>query len=73
MTFDHNQGRLYAAEMLDDRGVSNMDKLVSGLAGEKWRQTTAQNLINAAVMRMAEGINPEYQRGVIEKAGEYLK
>lgn len=53
--FDRTQGALYAAEMITATGAKK---------GE--RKDTARRLYDAAQARLAAGINPDYQRGVIQ-------
>jgi hypothetical protein len=65
------QGRRYADEMLSTMTVSPMDKLVAGLPN--WQHTTAKHLINTASQRLAEGMNPDYQRGIIARARESME
>jgi len=67
---DYLQGRQYANDLLASHTVSDLDKLVAGL--QNWQQTTAQHLIDTATQRQADGTNPDYQRGVIERAKEQL-
>lgn len=65
-SIDYRSGWRYADEQLDDRAASQMEVLVSGL--QRWKESTARNMIQAAERRIAEGINAEYQRGVIDRA-----
>jgi hypothetical protein len=64
------QGRQYADDLLAANTVSGMDKLVAGM--QDWQTPTAQHLIDTATQRLVDGINPDYQRGVIERAKETL-
>jgi len=66
ISLDYRLGWRYANEMLDDNAARQAEVLVSGLP--RWKQSTAANLIAAAESRRAEGINPEYQDGVIARA-----
>lgn len=66
LSLDYRLGFRYACEMLDDRAARQAEILVAGLP--KWKQSTAANLIAAAESRKAEGINAEYQAGVIARA-----
>jgi hypothetical protein len=67
---DFIQGRQYADDLLATHTVSGMDKLVAGM--QDWQTPTAQHLIDTATQRLDAGINPDYQRGVIERAKETL-
>ena len=67
---DFIQGRQYANELLAKHTVSGMDMLVAGM--QDWQTPTAQHLIDTATQRLADGINPDYQRGVIKRAKETL-
>ena len=66
LSIDYRLGYRYACETLHDMTVRQIDVLVAGLP--KWKQTTAEHLIEAAQQRKAEGINPAYQDGVIARA-----
>lgn len=69
---DFNTGYRYASEILDDRAVTPLDLMVAGLSLVEWRRTTAKRLIDAANLRKADGINPNYQDGVIARANGCL-
>lgn len=66
LSIDYRTGYRYAAEVLDDRAASPVAVLVAGLP--QWKRTTADNLIESAQARKAQGINPAYQDGVIARA-----
>jgi hypothetical protein len=66
MNIDYRTGYRYASEILHDQSTNQMEALVTGL--QKWKEPTARNLIAAAQARLDAGVNPEYQRGVIERA-----
>ena len=66
LSIDYRLGYRYASEMLDDNAARQAEVLVSGLP--RWKQSTAANLIAAAESRRDEGINAEYQAGVIARA-----
>lgn len=66
ISIDFRLGFRHANEMLDDNAARQAEVLVAGLP--KWKQSTAANLIASAETRKAEGINVEYQNGIIERA-----
>lgn len=66
ISIDFRLGWRHANEMLDDNAARQAEVLVAGLP--RWKQSTAANLIAAAESRRAEGINAEYQAGVIARA-----
>lgn len=68
---DYLAGRRHADELLTPTGRTTLEALFEGVSG--WRRKTAQHLIDTATKRSADGVNPDYQRGVIERAKEYLK
>jgi hypothetical protein len=53
--FDRTQGALYAAEIMTVTGAK---------PGE--RKDTARNLYQVAMDRLNAGVNPDYQRGIIQ-------
>jgi hypothetical protein len=69
-SLDYRLGFRYACEMLDARAAKPVEVLVAGLPN--WAGSTAANLIHSAQVRIAEGVNPEYQRGVIARAEQEL-
>lgn len=71
ISLDFRLGWRYANEMLDDNAARQAEILVAGLP--KRKQSTAANLITAAESRRAEGINAEYQAGVIARASMELE
>lgn len=68
---DFHIGYYYADEVLDDRQAKQLDILLSGLP--KWKRVTAENLIQSANQRKAEGVNLSYQDGVIARAEKELQ
>lgn len=66
LSIDYRLGFRHADEMLADRAARQAEVLVAGLP--KWKESTAANLIESAEARKAEGINVEYQDGVIARA-----
>lgn len=71
LSLDYRLGFRYANEMLDDNAARQAEILVAGLP--RWKQSTAANLIAAAESRRGEGINAEYQSGVIARASMELE
>lgn len=71
LSIDYRLGWRLANEMLDDNAARQAEVLVAGLP--RWKQSTAANLIAAAESRRAEGINAEYQSGVIARASIELE
>ena len=68
---DYLAGRRHADDLLTASGSTNLQAVLYGLSD--WRRKTAQHLVDTATQRSADGVNPDYQRGVIERAKEYLK
>lgn len=66
LSIDYRLGYRYADEMLSEINVSQIDVLIEGLP--KWKQATAEHLIESARQRKVEGINAAYQDGVIARA-----
>lgn len=66
LSIDYRLGYRYAAEILHDSAARPVEVLVAGLP--HWKRITADNLIATAQARKAEGINPDYQAGVIARA-----
>lgn len=66
LSIDYRLGYRYADEALNDMSVRQIDVLVAGLP--KWKESTAEHLIAAALQRKADGINPAHQDGVIARA-----
>lgn len=71
MNIDYRTGWRYASEMLHERAVRPADVLVAGLP--HWQRALAENLIAAARQRLAEGVNVQYQAGVIARAEQELQ
>ena len=71
LSIDYRLGWRHANEMLDDNAARQAEVLVAGLP--KWKQSTAANLIASAESRRDEGINAEYQAGVIARASMELE
>lgn len=69
-THDYQIGYRRACEMLHDLSSAKAELYP---APANWKATTAQTLIDTAQMRLNDGINPEYQRGVIARAQEELQ
>lgn len=68
---DFQTGFRYANEILDDRAARQAEILVAGL--QQWKRNTAENLIQSATQRKAEGVNLSYQNGIIARAEMELK
>lgn len=68
--YDTIQGYKYANEVLDRRSVDALEVFVLGLREQDWRKDTAGVLLETAQKRMAEGVNPDYQKGVIARVME---
>ena len=68
---DYLAGRRHADETLTPFGRARVQVALFG--ENDWRNQTAKHLIKYATQRQAEGINPDFQRGVIERAKEFLK
>lgn len=66
LSIDYRLGFRHACEMLDDNAARQAEILVAGMP--KWKENTAANLIESAEARKAEGVNVEYQAGVIARA-----
>jgi hypothetical protein len=65
LSIDYRTGWRMADEMLST--ANPVEVLVC--ADEGWKARTAQNLIDGAKARKDAGINPDYQDGVIARAG----
>jgi hypothetical protein len=65
LSIDYRTGWRYADEMLST--ANPVEVLVC--ADQNWKARTAQHLIDVAGMRKANGVNPDYQDGVIARAG----
>ena len=68
---DYLAGRRHADETLTPTGRASVQVALYG--ENDWRQQTAKRLIKSATQRFADGVNPDFQRGVIERAQEFLK
>lgn len=68
---DFQIGYRYADEVLEDRQAPPLDILLSGL--QQWKRITAENMIQSAYQRKAEGVNMSYQDGVIARAEKELQ
>lgn len=68
--YDTIQGYKYANEVLDRRSVNQLEVLVIGMYERDWQKDTAGVLLETAQKRMAEGVNPDYQKGVIARVME---
>ena len=71
MNIDYRMGWRYASEILHERAARPVEVLVAGLP--HWQRALAENLIAAARQRQSEGINIDYQAGVIARAEQELQ
>lgn len=71
--YDTIQGYKYANEVLDRRSVNQLEVLMIGMYERDWQKDTACVLLETAQKRIAEGVNPDYQKGVIARVMEIEK
>jgi hypothetical protein len=63
--YDLIQGYQYADQVLDKRSVNGIEVLTSGIKDWDWRASTGAALAETARKRIADGVNVDYQRGVL--------
>ena len=71
--YDTIQGYKYANEVLDRRSVRTTEIMLAMMDKRDWQKDTAGVLLETARIRMAEGMNPDYQKGVIARVMEVGK